>query len=267
MGYLKRRAAILQYQNISEDTGNFLETWIYYKSFEEQLDCFSQNNISIIPLDEAEAYIRGGLKLKRQSFSLTFDTGYQDLYTLCYPLLKKYCYPATFFIRPDTVGQAGEINGRAVKYMNWDQIRDLQENGMIIGFYGCQGRNISKVPLKEILVEIQEGKAAFQRELKKEVSYYGVREGVPTEPMIQLFKKERFRALFCQVPTLTKTHPYAVGRIQVDDNDPNIFLIKISWPYIFFKDSRYWKYLRRYKVDRAAHWISENFNRFKGKED
>jgi len=105
MGFFRRKAIFLQYQNISEDTDNFLDTWIYHKSFKEQLDYLSKNNVPIIPLDDAVAYLKREIKLHKQSFSLTFDTGFIELYTLCFPLLKRYGFPAAFFIRPDTVGK------------------------------------------------------------------------------------------------------------------------------------------------------------------
>jgi len=265
MGYLKRKAVVLQYQNISEDKENFLDTWINQKKFEQQLDYLSKKNIPILPLHDIVAYVRGDLTIKIQSFSLTFDTGYHDLYTLCYPLLKKHGYPATFFIQPNTVGKTETIKGRTIKYMTWDQIRDMQEHGMLIGFYGCCGKNIAKVPLEEIRQEIHEEKIKFQNELSKKICYYGVREGVPLITVIQLLKNEGFEALFCQVPTHQKTHLYAMGRIQIDDNDPNIFLVKTSRSYIFFKDSRCWKYIRRYKVDKLAHFMSNTYNHFKRK--
>ncbi len=265
MGFLKNKAVVLQYQNISDDKANFLDTWIYYKSFEEQLDCFSKNNIPIIPLCDVDAYIRGNLNLKKQSFSLTFDTGYIELYTLCYPLLKKYGYHATFFIRPDTVGETKNINGRYVNHMNWDQIRELEKGGMTIGMYGCKGRMLTNTPLEEIEREIVESKSVFEKKLERKVVYYGVREGVPTKPMVSLFKREGFNAVFCQAPTKQKTQSYAVGRIQIDDNDFNIFLIKTSKTYIFFKDSRYWSFGRKCKLDKVIHLISNIINRLKGK--
>ena len=138
MGFLRNKAAVLQYQNISEDETNFLDTWIHYKCFEEQLDYFSKNNIPIISLCDVDAYIRGGLHMKKQSFSLTFGTGFVELYTLCYPLLKKYGYPVTFFIRPDAVGKTEGIHGRMVQYMNGEQIRELKRGGIAIGMYGCK---------------------------------------------------------------------------------------------------------------------------------
>ncbi len=64
MGFLRNKAAVLQYQNISEDETNFLDTWVHYKCFEEQLGYFSRNKIPIIPLCDVDAYIRGGLHME-----------------------------------------------------------------------------------------------------------------------------------------------------------------------------------------------------------
>lgn len=266
MGYLKNRAAVLQYQNISEDETNFLDTWIHYKHFEEQLDYFSQNNIPIIPLCDVDAYIRGNLHVEKQSFALTFDTGYVELHTLCYPLLKKFGYPATFFIRPDTVGKTEDVHGRRVQYMDWNQIRELESDGMTIGLYGCKGSIATNVPLGEIEKEIRDAKPVFESELEKKIVYYSVREGVLTKQMRHLFEREGIKAVFCQAPTKQRTQSYAVGRIQIDDNDLNIFLVKISKTYIFFKDSRYWKYLRQYKIDKAAHLVSDTVNQVKNRK-
>lgn len=266
MGYLKNRAAVLQFQNISEDKANFLDTWVHYKCFEEQLDYFSKNNIPIIPLRDVDAYIRGNLRIKKQSFSLTFDTGFVELYTSCYPLLKKYGYPATFFIRPDTVGKTEDIHGRRVQYMNWDQIRELAKGGVTIGLYGGKGELLSKTPLEEIKNEIIEAKAMFKKELERPFIYYGVREGNPTAEMVDFFKEEGIAAVFCQAPTRKRTHSYTVGRIQIDDNDLNILLIKTRKAYIFMKDSRYWNFGRKCKFDKIIHFVSNTINRMKGKE-
>ncbi len=266
MGYLKNKAVVLQYLNISDDKDNFLETWIYHEDFEEELDYISKNNISIIPLEDTVAYINGDLRLKKQSFSLTFDTGFIELYTLCYPLLKKYGFPAAFFIRPDTVGKTEDIHGRRVQYMNWDQIRELENGGMTIGLYGCKGRVATNVPLEEIEKEMRDAKPVFEKELERKVLYYSVIEGTPTKPMVNLFKREGFKAVLCQAPTRQKTHSYAIGRIQIDDNDLNILLIKTSKIYIFFKDSRYWSFGRQCRLDKVIHWVSDIVNRVKNKK-
>lgn len=150
--------------------------------------------------------------------------------------------------------------------MNWDQIRKLESKGITIGMYGCKGRLLSMTSLEEVKNEIIESKALFERGLKRPFIYYGVRDGNPTSEMIDLFKEEGIKAVFCQAPTRKRTHPYTVGRIQIDDNDLNILLIKISKTYIFFKDSRYWIFGRQCRLDRVIHWVSDIVNRVKNRK-
>lgn len=40
----------------------------------------------------------------------------------------------------------------------------------------------------------------------------------------------------------------------------HIFQVKIFKAYIFFKNSRYWKDIRQYKIDKAVHRVSDTFN-------
>ena len=150
--------------------------------------------------------------------------------------------------------------------MNWDQIRELEKGGISIGIYGCKGMWLSKTPLEEVRNEIIDVKSLFMRELEKPFIYYGVREGNPTAEMVDLFKKEGIKSVFCQAPTKTRTHSYAVGRIQIDDNDLNILLIKTRKAYIFMKDSRYWSFGRKCKLDKAIHFVSDTINWVKNKK-
>ncbi|MCK4468360.1 MAG: hypothetical protein KAU60_08415, partial [Desulfobacterales bacterium] len=64
-------------------------------------------------------------------------------------------------------------------------------------------------------------------------------------------------------PTNQRPSLSGIGRIQIDDDDHNIFLTKISKIYLFFKDKRVWKYIRKYDVDKLAHRISEALDRIK----
>jgi peptidoglycan/xylan/chitin deacetylase (PgdA/CDA1 family) len=86
-------------------------------------------------------------------------------------LLKKYGFPATFFIRPDTVGKTENFHGRDVQYMDWDQIRELKKAGMTIGLYGCKGDGLLNTPLEEIENEITKAKAIFKRELESQIIF------------------------------------------------------------------------------------------------
>jgi len=80
----------------------------------------------------------------------------------------------------------------------------------------------------------------------------------------EFLQAQGFSAVFTQCPTNRRASVDGIGRIQVDDDDPNIFLTKISKTYLFFKDKRSWKYIRKYRIDKVVHRISETLNRVRG---
>ena len=57
---------------------------------------------------------------------LTFDDGYADTYSIVYPIMKEYGFPATVFINPGDVGTR----------LTWDQVREMHKNGITISNHG-----------------------------------------------------------------------------------------------------------------------------------
>jgi len=63
---------------------------------------------------------------------LTFDDGYEDNYTLAFPLLKKYGFRGNFFVIGKDIGKTLNQNG-IVKYMTFAQLKEMHQQGMEIG--------------------------------------------------------------------------------------------------------------------------------------
>jgi hypothetical protein len=99
-----------------------------------------------------------------------------------------------------------------------------------------------------------------------EIRYFGIKEGVPNNKIRDLLLSEGYRAFLTECPTNQKPDLYSIGRIQVDDDDFNIFLTKISRTYLFFEDRKSWKYIREYKLDKLAHKASESWDKIRGVE-
>ena len=62
--------------------------------------------------------------LPKNSILITFDDGYKNNYTLAFPILKKYNMKATIFLNTKFIGK-DEF------YLNWDEIREMYESGLI----------------------------------------------------------------------------------------------------------------------------------------
>ena len=256
--------SIIQYQNISPKP-HPSPLWLSAESFEKQLEYISLNDFQVLSIDDAIQYMmREGGTVRSRPISLTFDNGYLDFYDKAFPILSKHHFPATLLISPLKVGKYREIGDQKIPYLTWDLLKELAEKGINIGAYEDDAWNLNNLPEEVVLRHVTEYKKTLEDKLGKEIRYFGVKEGVPNPKIRDLLISEGYRAFLTECPTNQKADLYAIGRIQVDDDDFNIFLTKISKTYLFFKDKKSWKYIREYSLDKLVHRLSETLDRMRG---
>ncbi len=93
-------------------------------TFEQQLRYLTENGYHV--LQSADALfqcVRGERQVKPQSVLLTFDDGRENLYTVAFPLLRRYGFHAVSFIVPSFVGER--------RFCTWDQIQEMHRSGII----------------------------------------------------------------------------------------------------------------------------------------
>jgi peptidoglycan/xylan/chitin deacetylase (PgdA/CDA1 family) len=257
-----KRIRILLYNQVGHYPLEAMEDGVHPESLTEQLDYLVSQDFRIVSLDQALSYMEGKEDLPEKSIVITIDGGYADAYSQALPILEQYNIKATFFIAPRLIGKSRLIKGHALPCMTWDQVRSLMDKGMGIGHYGCDGKAFKKVPKEAAEEDIEGSKPLFEKFLNTQPPYYGVFEGTPEPDTVELLKKHGYRAMFTKCPTKQRLSHFSISRIQSDDDDFNIFLVKTSKSYLQFKDSRYWKQIRKYHLAKAFHRLSEFYNRF-----
>jgi hypothetical protein len=259
-----RDLSIIQYQNVSE-APHIHRLWLSVDAFKKQIDYLATNDFGILSMDDAIRYMeRKKDTTDGRPISLTFDNGYQDFQQHLFPLLSQYHFPATVLISPSKVGSSIKMGTNQVRYLSWTALRELAENNITIGLYEDYAWNINDIPENLVRGHIVEYKKLLEDRLGVEVCYMGVKEGVPNRAIRDLLISQGYRAFLTECPTNRKPDLFSVGRIQVDDDDFNIFLTKLSRTYLFFKDRKSWKYIREYSLDKVAHKVSETYDNIRG---
>jgi len=139
--------------------------------FNAQLTWLQQQGYQTITLTELFDALYYGKALPAHPMILTFDDGYEDMYTDALPTLLAHHYRGVFFII------TGMISGR---YLTWDQIRVLESYGMQIGSHTTHHINVGQPPAwtttqKELVVS----QATLQFQLGQPIQFFCYPTGEP----------------------------------------------------------------------------------------
>jgi peptidoglycan/xylan/chitin deacetylase (PgdA/CDA1 family) len=126
---------ILTYHNFTKDEGS--SYIINIIEFEKQMNYLATHNYSVISLSELLEGLRNG-QLPPKSVVITIDDGFKSTFTLAYPVLKKYNFPATLFIYTNFI----EKNSNS---LTWgEEIKEMTENKLEIGSHTLSHCNLLK---------------------------------------------------------------------------------------------------------------------------
>ena len=91
------------------------------QSFQSQMDYLATNNFNVVSLNDLTEFMAGNKVLPSKSVAITFDDGYESVYTYAFPILKKLNFKATAFI----IGKKAE--GGQVSYVPNMTFKEMQE--------------------------------------------------------------------------------------------------------------------------------------------
>ncbi len=123
-----------------------------------------------------------------KAVAITFDDGELNNFQIALPILKKYGYVAYFFIIVGRVGRKG--------YMTWDQIKSLQEAGMIIGSHGLSHQILTSLMDTQIDEELRASKRTIQVNIGVPIDTLSIPRGFCNDSLIQKAYELGYKTIF-----------------------------------------------------------------------
>ena len=168
------RVPILTYHSIDE-TGSIISTSPDH--FRSQMQHLKNKQFNVISLKDIVTSLRNKLPLPQKSISITFDDGFKNFYSVAYPILKKYGFPATIFLVPGYCGKNNQWDGQPERIpildlLDWDEIQEMASNGMDFGTHTMHHPDLSRLSEEQVYIEITESKSLIQKNLGKDVSFF-----------------------------------------------------------------------------------------------
>lgn len=115
---------IVQYHHVALDTPP--STTISPADFRRHLEYLRDNAFNVLPLDQLVEALRSGEQVPDKSVAITFDDGYDSIYTTAFPLLQEFGFPFTVFIATQP------IDDQQANFMTWTQLREMADQGALI---------------------------------------------------------------------------------------------------------------------------------------
>lgn len=167
---------ILTYHNFTKDEGSSYSINII--EFEKQMDYLATHNYAVISLSELLKGLRNG-QLPPKPVVITIDDGFKSNFTLAYPVLKKYNFPATLFIYTNFI----EKNSNS---LTWGEIKEMTENNLEIGSHTLSHCNLLQYKenenyenyLARIKKEIFLSKEILESKIRGKVKFFAYPYGV-----------------------------------------------------------------------------------------
>ena len=221
---------ILGYHRVGPFKGDHVPT-VSAKAFEHQLSFLARRRYRVLSLEDVVRRLEQGQPFPRRSVAITFDDGYEETYTIAWPLLKRFHFSATLFITPGEIGLPG--------FMTWDQAVEMAKDGMTIGSHTMHHSYLPLVEAERLPEELVDSKRVIEERLGTAIHFISYPIGGFTPAVQAIVRQAGYRAA-CTTNRLSPQpglDRFALRRVKVTDRDrhPLMFWAKICGYYDAFR--------------------------------
>lgn len=232
----EQKIAILMYHKVNPDafSGGY-GLRVLPDRFAWQMDYLRKRGFQTISFEELSNHWETGVSLPPRPLIVTFDDGYEDNYTYAYPILKNNGFKATIFLVSGLIGKTNEWDTRFKaqppnKLLTWDQIRELEKNGIEFGAHTVTHPNLTKITPEQAAAEITLCKQALEKELGHPVLSFAYPYGKYNDSVKDTAAKAGFKAAVTTGVDKNPLRPadhYALKRLRVTGYTTNDEFIRM----------------------------------------
>jgi peptidoglycan/xylan/chitin deacetylase (PgdA/CDA1 family) len=139
--------------------------------FRRGLAWLREQNFDSLTVTQASDCLIGKAPAPERPFAITFDDGYQSVFTVALPILKDLGYSATVYL--NSAGQSAQLppmEGRP--RLTWDEIGLLCENDFEIGAHSVTHADLTKLAGAALDAEIAGSREAIENRLGSAVTTF-----------------------------------------------------------------------------------------------
>ncbi len=149
---------VLMYHKVSENKQDYLT--VSTAQLKEQLNWLKQR-YTFITLRHLNEHIENQKALPEKALLITFDDGYENNYTLAYPIFKELGIPFSIFLVSAFIGKNLNYDSHQQQFLNIEQLQKMQDI-VQYGHHSLDHKNLMDLSQAEWVEEIGSGIKALK---------------------------------------------------------------------------------------------------------
>ncbi len=186
---VKNSATVFMYHKFG--VSKYPSTSVTIDQLNSHIEELTKEKYTIKSLDFIIDTILNDGDLPENTIGISVDDADKSFLEVGWPLFKKNNIPVTLFVTTGTISNNE-------KYINWDQIRKLKEEGVIIGAHSHTHAHMPDISIEEVRNEIETSNKIFLEELGEIPTLFAFPYGETTDEIIELVKEFKFKVAFGQ---------------------------------------------------------------------
>lgn len=158
-------------------------------------DIIKDNNIQVISLNTFIDSILKDYSLPERCVVLTFDDATKGQYEYARILLKKYKFPATFYVTTDLVDSGKPVIDEYTGIMTWQELEELVSDGFQVALHSHTHKDLSVLSESMLKEEIRESKFLLNKNLGLDVVDFCLPFGFYSLEQEKYFKEMGIRSI------------------------------------------------------------------------
>ena len=167
-------------------------TNITLDQFDKHLTEFSKQKYNVKSIDYIVDTIINDGDLPNNTIGISVDDADKSFLTTAWPRFKEKGFPVTLFVTTSTIVKNNK------NYLNWDEIRQLKAEGVVIGSHSNTHEHMANYTFEELQKEIKKSNKIFLKEIGEIPNLYAYPYGEADENFFDVLKNYKFKVAFGQ---------------------------------------------------------------------
>ncbi|MDE3088063.1 MAG: polysaccharide deacetylase family protein [Chloroflexota bacterium] len=169
-------------QDLADGASELRLTWtVSPENFDAQMAWIAQRGFHAISMAQLAAHLKHSQPLPAKPIVVSFDDGWEEQYTVAFPILKKYDLSGTFFVYTNPIDHK--------EFMTWAQLQEMSTAGMDIQAHTLSHPHLRALAPDAAMKEIADSKTILETRLGKPIVAFAYPFGEYNAAIIGMVKQ------------------------------------------------------------------------------